>query len=162
MACSFHHAERDGYLGKAMSLDLIVYLSRAAMPTPVRWAQAIRDAGFPVELDFSDFDPDTSTGFRPCKFRGILTGFECSTHRLSESERQERGAPSGCDFEVLFNCGAAYGELISAVIAASVLCQMTGGTLVDPQEAEEYRASGVLQWARDLLSEFEKDPPRRP
>ena len=39
-----------------MSVDLVVCLPRVAMPSPEVWAQAIRDTGFPVELDTSELN----------------------------------------------------------------------------------------------------------
>jgi hypothetical protein len=59
----------------AVSVDLIVYLRRSAMPSPSAWQQAIRATGLSVELDH-DFDPDTFSGFLPCKLRGAKSGFE--------------------------------------------------------------------------------------
>ena len=46
-----------------MSVDLVVRLQRSKMPTPARWAAAIRSAGFSVDLD-EGFDVDADAGFR--------------------------------------------------------------------------------------------------
>ena len=139
-----------------MSVDLIVYLRRASMPTSTRWAQAIRDAGFPVELE-SDFDPATETGFRPCRFRGVLSGFEYSSGLLNEQERVELGAPPGCDFSVNLVTHSDLREFATSLIAASVLCQLSGGLLYDPQENERYSTAGILEWAREQVASIEKE-----
>jgi hypothetical protein len=140
--------------GGSVSVDLIVYLPRASMPAPERWANAIRDAGFPVELD-ADFDPDTATGFRPCRFRGVQSGFEYYSSRLSEQERRELGAPPGCNFSVALTTHADLREFATSLIAASVLCHVSGGLLVDPQSGEQLPAPGVLAWAREQLASLE-------
>jgi hypothetical protein len=75
-----------------VSVDLIVYLRRSSMPSLSAWQQAIATAGLPIELD-PDFDPDTFSGFRPCKLRGGLSGFEYFASRLSPSEATAVGAP---------------------------------------------------------------------
>jgi hypothetical protein len=80
-----------------------------------------------------DFDPDTATGFRPCKYAGILSGFEYHSGRLSQAECQELDAPSSCDFSVTFTTGSDLREFATSLIAASVLTQLSNGTLLDPQ-----------------------------
>ena len=125
------------------------------MPTPSRWAQAIRDAGFPVDLE-SDFDPDTATGFRPCQFRGILSGFEYYSGPLGEHERQEVGAPPGCDFSVSLVTHSDLREFATSLIAASVLCRVSDGVFYDPQEDERRTAAGILEWAHQQLALIEE------
>jgi hypothetical protein len=139
-----------------MSVDLVVYLQRASMPTPKQWADGIRATGFPVDLEF-DFDPDTATGFRPCKYAGVLSGFEYYSGRLSSAECRELAAPSSCDFLVTFTTGSDLREFATSLIAASVLSQMSNGTLLDPQEGVQYPASDVLAWARKQLASFKAD-----
>jgi hypothetical protein len=141
-------------LGASVSVDLVVYLPRASMPNPERWAQAIRDSGFAVELGTA-FDPDTATGFHPCRFRGVESGFEYYASRLSEEERRELGAPPGCDFSVNLVTHSDLRECATSLIAASVLCQISGGLLVDPQSGERFAAPVVLAWAREQLDSFQ-------
>src|SRR5438477_12326880 len=124
------------------------------MPSPELWAKAIRDAGFPVDLD-SDFNPDTDIGFWPCRFRGVLSGFEYYSSRLSEQDRQDLGVPPDCDFLVTLVTHSDLREHATSLIAASVLCQVSGGLLCDPQTGEQYAPSGVLAWAREQLASFE-------
>src|SRR5437867_1635133 len=103
-----------------MSVDLIVYLRHSSMPTPEAWQQAIRDAGFPIELN-CNFDPNTSSGFRPCKVRGELSGFEYYAGPLSESDRASVGAPVGTDFSVTLVTHSDLREFACSAAAAGAL-----------------------------------------
>ena len=74
-----------------MSVASSVFLMRSAMPTPKRWAAAIREAGFALKLD-EDFDVETFSGFLPCEYEGVAAGLEYSfgeadTSQLSEEQR---------------------------------------------------------------------------
>jgi hypothetical protein len=138
----------------SMSIDLIVYLPRTSMPTPERWAMAIHDAGFAVDLDV-DFDPITATGFRPCRIRGMQAGFEYYCRLLSEQERRESGPPADCDLLVTLVTHTDLRECVTAIVAASVLCHMTDGLLVDPQSGQHFRADKALEWAREQLASQE-------
>ncbi len=139
-----------------MSVDLIVYLARSAMPSPQRWQQAIRDAGFPVELD-TDFDVYSSIGFRPCQFRGGEAGFEYFSATIDESERDGLGAPAGCDFSVTLVTHSDLRDFASSLLAAGALGHASGGLLVDPQAGESYPPERALDWARAQLAELEPE-----
>src|SRR5205807_9588609 len=128
-----------------MSVDLVVYLRRTAMPSPKEWQQAIQMAGFPVELD-TDFDPDTFRGFLPCKFRSEPSGFEYFPTSLTASEAVELGAPTGTDLSVTLVTHSDLREFAAAVSAASALCRASGGLLVDPQSGEAHSPESVLAW----------------
>jgi hypothetical protein len=126
------------------------------MPSPELWAKAIRDAGFPVDLD-SDFNPDTDIGFQPCRLRGVLSGFEYYSSRISKQDQQDLGVPPDYDFSVNLVTHSDLREFATSLIAASVLCQVSGGLLVDPQTGEQHALSGVLAWAREQLASFERE-----
>jgi hypothetical protein len=136
-----------------MSVELIVYLRRSAMPSPEGWQTAILDAGFPVELD-TDFDPETFSGFLPCKFRQAQSGFEYFTSPLSEEDRTDVGAPQGCDFAVTLVTRSDLREFACSVAAAGALAQASNGLLVDPQSGG-FTDSGALQWAKNQFNEAE-------
>ncbi len=102
------------------------------MPTPDRWAKAIADAGFDVQLD-TDFDVDKFAGFLPCKYKGVETGFEYFASQLSKDERAELELPDSCDFGVTLVTHADLREAATALVAASVLCKIAGGVFIDPQ-----------------------------
>ena len=139
-----------------MSVDLVVYLARSAMPSPLQWAKAISEANFPVALD-TQFDADEHTGFLPCKFRGKLSGFEYYSDRLREKEREEVGAPKTCDFLITFVTHSLMHELATSFIAAGVLCHISGGLFVDPQSGDSYTSEYVLDMVRSNLAAIEQD-----
>ena len=138
-----------------MSVDLIVYLRRSAMPSPSVWQQAITATGLPVELD-TDFDPDTFTGFLPCKLRGAVSGFEYFASPLSPDEASEVGAPSGSDFSVTVVAHSNAKEFACSAVAAGVLAQASGGLLVDPQSGESFSADVASSWAAAQFAEAER------
>ena len=139
-----------------MSVDLIVYLPRASMPTPALWTKEIADAGFPVVLE-SDFDPYTATGFRPCRYRGVLSGFEFYSGPISAEEQDDLSLPPDYDFHVNLVTHSDLREFATSLIAASVLCQLSGGLYYDPQESEQHSADGILSWARAQLPLIEQE-----
>ena len=139
-----------------MSVDLTVYVARGRMPSPTRWAEAIREAGFPAELD-ADFDVDAFTGFLPCKYDSKPGGFEYSAGKITDEDRVNLGLPPECDLAVTFATHSDMKELATAVIAAAVLCQLTSGRLSDPQAGEDVTASQALSWARAMLDQIRGD-----
>lgn len=138
-----------------MSVDLNVYLHRASMPNPSDWQEAIRAAGFPVEID-TGFDVDTFTGFLPCKLDSQLSGFEYFASPLDPEEAMELEAPAGADFSVTFVTHANLRELAASLAAASVLCQVSGGLLVDPQSGESYSGGDAVTWAKAELEQLRR------
>jgi hypothetical protein len=139
-----------------MSVDLTVYLARANMPTPDRWARAIHEAGFPAELD-ADFDVDEHTGFLPCTYDGKPGGFEYYASKLEDEEHRDLGLPAGYDFSVTFATHSDMRGLATSIVAAAVLCQITSGRLSDQQAGEDVEASRVLSWAREMLEQIAGD-----
>ena len=119
-----------------MSIDLNVYLRRASMPSPAAWKQAIREAGFPVDLD-DDFDPDSFSGFLPCKLRDMVSGFEYFSGQLSEADCLAV-ARVGSDFSVTFVTHSDLREFACSAAASSVLALASGGMLIDPQSGESF------------------------
>jgi hypothetical protein len=138
-----------------MSVDLIVYLRRSAMPSPSAWQQAIRATGLPVELDH-DFDPDTFSGFLPCRLRGTASGFEYFAGRLSPAEAAEVGAPLGSDFSVTLATHSDLKEFACSAVAAGALAQISGGLLVDPQSGESFTAGDAVAWSTEQFAEAER------
>ena len=138
-----------------MSVDLIVYLRRSEMPSPAGWQQALVAAGMPIELD-TDFDPDTFSGFLPCKLRA-LSGFEYSAGTLSRAEAVESGAPTGADFSVTLVTGSDMNEFACSVVAAGALAQASDGLLVDPQSGESFLGAQAMAWAAEQFAEAERE-----
>ena len=138
-----------------MSVDLIVYLRRSAMPTPSEWQQAITATGLPVELD-TDFDPDTFNGFLPCKLRGVVSGCEYFAGPMSPAEASEVGAPPGSDFSVTLVTHSDLKEFACSAVAAGALAQASSGLLVDPQSGESFPATDAAGWAAEQFAEAER------
>lgn len=138
-----------------MSVDLIVYLRRSAMPTRTAWQRAITEAGFPVEMD-TDIDLDTFSGFLPCRLCGTLSGFEYFAGPMSPSEAADVGAPPGSDFSVTLVTHSDLKEFACSAVAAGTLAQISGGLLVDPQSGESFPAADAMGWAAEQFSEAER------
>lgn len=136
-----------------MSVDLTLFLARALMPTPVDWAKAIREAGFPADLD-TDFDVDTHSGFLPCTYDGKPGGFEYLATQVEHDDRVNLTLPAEYDFCVMFATHSDTRELATSVIAAAVLCELAGGQLVDTEAGKVVAAPKALSWAREVLDEI--------
>jgi hypothetical protein len=137
-----------------MSFDLIVYLRRSAMPTSSAWKLAILKAGFPLEFQ-DDFDVEGTSGFVPCLYQGLLSGFEYYASSLTPEEAADLAAPMGADFSVTVSCGADQREFACSAVAAGVLANLCDGLLIDPQLGQSFQASDALNWARQQLTRLE-------
>jgi len=124
------------------------------MRAPAKWREAIRVAGFLVDID-TDFDVDVFSGFLPCKYEGNLVGFEYCASRLDAKDAHEMGA-AGSDLVVTFTTHADLRECASSLAAASVLCQVSGGILIDPQSGESFVGAAAVEWAKRELAELKK------
>ena len=139
-----------------MSVDLNVFLSRSKMPDPSQWAQAIINAGFEARLD-TDFDVDNFSGFLPCEYKSVEAGFEYYSDPVAIGEHTELGIDENYDFSVTFVTSSSIRELITSLICAGVLCQVSGGFYIDPQSGESYSSIEILDWIRAEVKECEKD-----
>jgi hypothetical protein len=140
----------------AVSVEFTVYAVRAKMPSPVRWAKAVREAGFPADLH-ADFDVETFSGFLPCKYDGKPGGFEYIAGKVTNDDRANLGVAAEYDFAVTFATHSDMRELATSVIAAAVLCDLVGGRLSDLQAGEDVAASQALTWAREMLDQIRGD-----
>jgi hypothetical protein len=136
-----------------MSVDLMVYLPRARMPTPARWASAISEAGFEALTLDTEFDVDEHSGFLPCRMDGAESGFEYASGPIESIDGLE--LPETFDFSVTLATHSDMRELACSVIAAAVLCSITDGVLVDPQADERVEAEDAIRWAREVLAEID-------
>jgi hypothetical protein len=139
-----------------MSVRTTVFLNVQRMPTLQAWQEAIRQRGFDVEM--MDFDPLTDDGFRPATYRGRPAGFEYGFSKLDPDDWEDdiREAAAGKDSHTDFITHSDLGELVSAVIAAGVLAEITDGVVVD-EEAQTFRGAAATSWARDVEKECESD-----
>ncbi|WP_342316411.1 hypothetical protein [Lysobacter sp. FW306-1B-D06B] len=134
-----------------MSYDLVVHLKRCNMPSPRDWQTAIVEAGFPVQLD-AEFDVDAFSGFLPCPVAGEVAGFEYYASGLSMEDAMDLELAQGTNFSVQFSCGSQPLELVAAISSASVLAQLSGGRLDDPQLDESISAREAIAWAKARLA----------
>ena len=144
-----------------MSVSRTVYLRRGNMLAPKVWAQAIRAAGFPMEMD-TDFDVEHLSGFLPCRYDGHQAGFECLFSTVAEmkadDEEDEGLADIGDrDVAVSFVTHSSMRGLATAVVAAAVLCARADGVLHDEEAGEFVPASDALADARELLASMADD-----
>ena len=139
-----------------MSVDINVFIGAGRMPFALHWGQAIRDAGFELELDPA-FDPARDDGFVPCRYRGEEAGFEFSRAILSgELERYGIGDPSR-PLCLTFSTRGRYRDLAASTISAAVLCAMCDGVLRDADGKELIPAARAIAWARDGEAEIQAD-----
>jgi len=101
-----------------MSVDLVVYMARSAMPEPTVWARAIVSEGFPAELD-CEFNVDSFAGLLRCRYDGADAGFEY--YSTSATPDGAEDLPANVDFSVTFATGSSMRELASSVVSAAVL-----------------------------------------
>lgn len=134
-----------------MPYDLVVYLTRSALPEPAVWHASILESGFPVRLSI-DFDVDAFRGFLPCPVDGEASGFGYRASAVSQEEAQELGLGSGTNYAVQFSIGHRPLEKVSALAASSVLAALSGGILDDPQSGESIAGASAIGWARARLA----------
>lgn len=142
-----------------VSVYVDVYLEPHRMLNPPAWAAAIREAGFPLEMD-TDWDPEDFNGFLPCRYRGVDSGFEFYRDLLEESELRERGVPLGRRLRISHVTHSLFREAACAGIAAAVLCSATDGVLSEEGETP-LSADGVVARFRELLPTFDLDMERQ-
>jgi len=139
---------------------MIVHLSRARMPSPPAWQNAIRAAGFSVEID-TDFDVDEFSGFLPCTVEGREAGFEyyaspwAPLDATFDEEPEE--VPPGTDFFVTLATSSSPREFAASIAASSVLCRMSGGQLTDPQAGKSWSGDAALDWAKTEFAALLRD-----
>lgn len=130
-----------------------VHLPRSSMPTAEQWAEAIGNSGFPVAME-ADFDVDSFVGFVPCRYEGIASEFWY--HSQSE-QGAETEAPAGCDFSVFLEGDPEFREVATVLTAASVLCHLSGGLLINSLTGDSCPAESVLDWVRVELVHLEQE-----
>jgi hypothetical protein len=132
-----------------MSVVMSLFVNRSRMASPADWAKAIRASGFDMEMD-SDFDPDSFTGFLPCKYVGVDAGFEYFREAVNTSELADHVAAQVGERDTMINfvTHSELRELATSLIASAVLCAISGGVLWDTEGDELIPASRALDWAR--------------
>jgi hypothetical protein len=133
-----------------MSITFHVFLRRDRTPSAAAWSEAIRAAGFAVQLP-ADFDPATHSGYLPCP--DDLTGFEL--YRDPFSERAFEIGPDGStavgdrNTAMTFRFSGRDSDLVAATAAAATLASMSDGVLFDTEAGHFIAADQALAWARN-------------
>lgn len=133
-----------------MTYDLVVYLKKCQMPTPIQWREEVFEMGFPVRLDH-DFDPDSFTGFLPCHVFGAQSGFEFYTSPVSWLDRQELLLPPEVDYAVQFLTVRGPLGIACVLAAASVLARMAEGCIDSPDSGKVIAGNHCVDWAKAEL-----------
>lgn len=143
-----------------MSVSRTVYVRRSKMLTPEAWAEAIRAAGFPMEMD-TDFDVERLSGFLPCLYDGRNAGFEYFFATLAEMKESDEDFEvpdvGDRDVGVSFVTRSSMRGLATAVAAAAVLCVEADGVLHDEEADELIPAKEALANARELIESLGND-----
>ncbi len=141
-----------------MSISTTVFLERARLPKPLVWADHIRAAGFPMDLDAA-FDVETFSGFLPASYGGKSAGFEYFFSPVVELDLDDTvAAQLGLrDVSISFVTHSDMRELASAAVAAAVLCAHADGILLDEESGELITANDALASARELLESIAGD-----
>jgi len=143
---------------------MLVFLKQARMPAAPAWAQAIRDAGFPMEME-TDFNPRSFTGFLPCKYKGEEAGFEFFLSNIDDYKDDiaddlppEHWQKIGDRNTVVdFVTHSEFRDLMTSVIASGVLCSISDGVFLDTESGEITPSAAALAWSRKGESEIAKD-----
>jgi hypothetical protein len=142
-----------------MSIDLIVYLREGRLPTHSGWQSAIDREGLGLVLE--EFDPRTSSGFRPCRLNGADCGFEFYFGRLEDQDKELQDRIGDRDRVVtLLLHGGHKDDLEAAMGAAAVLTEVSDGVFYDPQGGRFASGRGVFEMMR-AQEEAERERGRR-
>lgn len=141
-----------------MSVTMSVFLFGDKMLTPTRWAAAIRDGGFEMDLD-TDFDVRTFSGFLPCKYDGKDAGFEYFWNEVDPPSLDGHVAAriGERSVAVSFSTHSDMRELVTSIIASAVLCANTDGVLWDTEGNELISPGDALDWAREMERSVKSD-----
>jgi hypothetical protein len=146
-----------------MSTSRTVYVRRKKLLTPKAWASAIRAAGFPMDLDV-DFDLEGHSGFLECVHDGESSGFEYAFATVEEIEEEndddeefEMPEIGNRDIGISFVTHASSRGLVTAVIAAAVLCEKADGLMYDDEAGELIPGDEALEYAREIIASVGND-----
>jgi hypothetical protein len=127
-----------------------LFVNRSRVASPVDWANAIRSSGFEMEMD-SDFDPDSFSGFLPCRYGGADAGFEYFRDDANKDELPDHVSLHVADRDTMINfvTHSDLRELATSMIASAVLCAISDGVLWETEADELVPAARALEWARN-------------
>lgn len=133
-----------------MSLELLVMLPTARLPTRAEWQAQIDQLGFDVQLD-PELDVARDEGFSPTTIAGRSSGFELSivdAAAVAEAYpvRRRQFAPAGRG--IRFRWGGDFAECGCVLAAAAALVHASDAVAYHPADDLLYDLAG-------LTSEFE-------
>ncbi len=137
-----------------MSISRTVIVNRTRMPTPTAWADAIRAAGFPMEMT-TDFDIAEHSGFLPCTYDGVPAGFELFF--TTDEELLEHDDIGDRDAAISFVTHSSMRDLACAIVAAGVLAAKCDGIVFDEESGERIDADEALAYAREMIDSLSED-----
>lgn len=132
-----------------MSVVNVVVLDRNKLISSKQWAAAIRASGFDMTFD-SSFEPRSFRGFLPCKYQGKDGGFEYLADDLDIKDFEGITSADLGDrnLVVTLTTHANFRELMTSVIASSVLCATTDGLLLEGGELPFVDAASAIERAK--------------
>lgn len=139
-----------------MSLELHVFLSIPSLPTVEAWQAYCRSNDFEMEL-YSALNTAEHSGFVPCVFQGISTGFEYyldDAKEIAETYPELSHDIGPYERVASFRWGANIDECAVAIMAACALAGLTDGLMYDPQDGALYHGSDALGYARTALDQI--------
>lgn len=126
-----------------MSVEVIVYVRDAELPSREEWQRAIDAENIGLQLE--DFSPREHTGFLPARLDGQECGFEYSFEAVDEWESEEVLTEIGDrDRRVAFVWHSSELDGQAAMLAAAVLTKLTDGVFFDTQGPAFARGDGVF------------------
>jgi hypothetical protein len=133
-----------------MSVSVVVFLRSDRIPSPTAWQEAIQKHGFPVALDL-EFDPASSSGFRPCTHGGVASGFEfyLDDAVLDGLDSAARTLVGDRNKMISLVTHSDMREAATSAIAAGVLAIVADGVLYDTEGGEFVLATDAVNWARE-------------
>ena len=134
----------------------IYALSARRLASGAEWQQAIRSAGFSLELA-TDVALPAVNGFLPARLQDVQTGFECYNDHASallEAYPKIR-LEQRWIFAFGFRFGGNFNELLAAWMAATAYARATEGVVFDPQEGKLFTPSEAIE----VTQRIEKDRP---
>lgn len=142
-----------------MSVSTYVFLSRSKLPAWTLWAEAVKGSGFEMKMD--RFHIVKQEGFVPCRYNGRAAGFEYYyggvADAVANDDLDEKVLRKVGDRDVMitFVTHSSMHGLMSAVIAAAALTDLTDGLLWD--EDSWVPGAKALAYARRLEKSARRD-----
>jgi hypothetical protein len=149
-----------------MSMAVTVFVPQdAASWTSAQLQAFIQRSGFDLQLE--PFEPSTSRGYRPGRYRTAPAGFEFYADDVTDyldtaedegleltPEDVQRISPFAQAAE--FVTHSRFHDGLAAALAAGCLAAMTGGVILDNSSGDWVAPERALSWARRQESEYQQ------